>query len=371
MRLFGLAGFAASLLLTSSFAQATTETLTAPSDIKVSARGDGWVFADAKGMALYVFDGDEATPGKSACNGACAQQWPPLPAAADAKADGAWSPIPRADGTMQWAYNDRPLYTYAEEGGPDTSFGDGETRQWRRAFQPIWMPPGITLQQSLAGSVLADAKGLTLYTFDLDTTAGKTRCSGTCLQAWAPAVAPSLANSSGDWSVVTRDDGATQWAYKGKALYRNLKDVHPGENHGDGAGEAWRAAELEPPAPEPSWVTLRPSLAGEIKATAEGLALYYRGAARGRGNPNGGKPCESATCMGSDWKAVLAEKNAQPAGNWTIIDNKDGSQQWAFRGHRLYTYAMDKPSEQFLGIRFGGDRSWTTIMRNGSPIQNM
>ena len=41
---------------------------------------------DAKGMTLYTFDKDAG--GKSACNGGCATNWPPLTAAADAKAVG-------------------------------------------------------------------------------------------------------------------------------------------------------------------------------------------------------------------------------------------------------------------------------------------
>ena len=43
-----------------------------PSAVKVT---DG-VFTDAKGMTLYTFDKD--TAGKSACNGPCAANWPPL-----------------------------------------------------------------------------------------------------------------------------------------------------------------------------------------------------------------------------------------------------------------------------------------------------
>ena len=43
-------------------------------------------WTDAKGMTLYTFDKDAG--GKSACNGPCATNWPPLMAGADAKAIG-------------------------------------------------------------------------------------------------------------------------------------------------------------------------------------------------------------------------------------------------------------------------------------------
>jgi len=44
------------------------------------------MFVDAKGMTLYTFDKD--TAGKSACNGPCAKNWPPLLVADGAKASG-------------------------------------------------------------------------------------------------------------------------------------------------------------------------------------------------------------------------------------------------------------------------------------------
>lgn len=49
------------------------------------------VFVAPSGMTLYNFDRDAAGSGKSVCNGPCATNRPPLAAAADARADGAWS----------------------------------------------------------------------------------------------------------------------------------------------------------------------------------------------------------------------------------------------------------------------------------------
>lgn len=91
------------------------------------------------------------------------------------------------------------------------------------------------------GKVLVDAKGMTLYTFDRDT-AGKSNCNGTCAQNWPPLMAPANASASGDWSVVKRDDGAMQWAYKGKPLYTWVKDGKPGDVTGDGVNQVWHVA---------------------------------------------------------------------------------------------------------------------------------
>jgi Secreted repeat of unknown function len=60
--------------------------------------------------------------------------------------------------------------------------------------------------------------GMTLYTFDGDL-AGRSTCIGDCLAKAVPAEASDSAKKFGDWTVITRDDGSKQWAYKGKPLY--------------------------------------------------------------------------------------------------------------------------------------------------------
>ena len=92
------------------------------------------------------------------------------------------------------------------------------------------------------GKALVDAKGMTLYTFDRDA-AGKSNCNGQCAQNWPPLMAAANATASGDWSVVTRDDGAKQWAYKGKPLYTWVKDTQAGEVTGDGVNNVWHIAQ--------------------------------------------------------------------------------------------------------------------------------
>ncbi|MET0528359.1 COG4315 family predicted lipoprotein [Microvirga sp. P5_D2] len=92
------------------------------------------------------------------------------------------------------------------------------------------------------GKSLVDAKGMTLYIFDKDST-GKSACSGQCAQNWPPLMAAANAAASGNWSVITRDDGAKQWAYKGKPLYTWVKDTKPGDATGEGvANNTWHIA---------------------------------------------------------------------------------------------------------------------------------
>jgi predicted lipoprotein with Yx(FWY)xxD motif len=93
-----------------------------------------------------------------------------------------------------------------------------------------------------ADGVLVGANGMTLYTFDRDAVPGKSACNGPCATNWPPLMAASGATASGDWSIVTRDDGTQQWAYKGKPVYFWSKDQKPGDRTGDGFNGVWRLA---------------------------------------------------------------------------------------------------------------------------------
>jgi predicted lipoprotein with Yx(FWY)xxD motif len=94
----------------------------------------------------------------------------------------------------------------------------------------------------VADGVFVGANGMTLYTFDRDTTPGRSVCNGPCATNWPPLMAPASATASGDWTIVTRDDGGQQWAYKGKPVYYWIKDQKPGDRTGDGFNNVWRLA---------------------------------------------------------------------------------------------------------------------------------
>ena len=92
-----------------------------------------------------------------------------------------------------------------------------------------------------ADGTWTDAKGMTLYTFDKDG-GGKSACNGPCATNWPPLMAAADAKAAGDWTVVTRDDGSKQWAYKGKPLYTWGKDTKPGDKTGDNVNNVWHTA---------------------------------------------------------------------------------------------------------------------------------
>jgi predicted lipoprotein with Yx(FWY)xxD motif len=98
-----------------------------------------------------------------------------------------------------------------------------------------------SIADTAKGKALVDSKGMTLYSFDKDS-GGKSACNGPCAANWPPLAATSGA-AMGDWSMITRDDGSKQWAYKGKPLYVFAKDAKPGDTKGDGVmNGAWHMA---------------------------------------------------------------------------------------------------------------------------------
>lgn len=94
-----------------------------------------------------------------------------------------------------------------------------------------------------SNGVLVGDKGMTLYTFDKDTpNSGKSVCNGGCATNWPPLAAQADAKADGGWTVITRDDGSRQWAYKGQPVYYWVKDKAAGDKTGDGVGGVWHAA---------------------------------------------------------------------------------------------------------------------------------
>ncbi|MDI1282959.1 MAG: hypothetical protein PSV46_01060 [Reyranella sp.] len=93
------------------------------------------------------------------------------------------------------------------------------------------------------GGMFVTASGMTLYTFDKDATPGKSVCNGPCATNWPPAMVADGAKAVGDWTIITRDDGLKQWAYKGKPVYAFAKDTKAGDTTGDGfLNGAWHIA---------------------------------------------------------------------------------------------------------------------------------
>ncbi len=354
---------------------------------------DRIAFADAKGMTLYTHHAD--APGKWACNDACAKSWLPAIAPEDAQVSGAWSVVVRPDGHHQWAYKDKPLYTYVKDVDPGSVGGNSPARfgarrkngagayvgggirgsgakgaaaepplpaDWKVALAypvaDVKLPAGFAVKEvaDAAAFALVDWRGRTLYTLDEPLPAPAFACHAPC--AWQPAAAPQLAEASGDFFVIVRDDGIKQWAYKGRALYTFAGDLAPGDANGTGANPKLAVAAVAPLF-LPAEVKLRRSLnQGFVLTTAQGMTLYRRdgyifqsggGHSLHRGQPPrpavGRDIGTDAKCDGQcarEWHPLFAPAGARPQGFWDVATRADGTRQWVYQGYALWTYDGDK-----------------------------
>jgi predicted lipoprotein with Yx(FWY)xxD motif len=126
-RVLGLGTAAAALALVAACGGGT-----GGSGATVSARdlpGVGTVLVDSAGRTLYV--SDQETAGTIRCVGDCVSLWVPLTVStgtipsAGGGVGGVLATLTRPDGGNQVTYGGRPLYTFAPDGGPGKSGGNG------------------------------------------------------------------------------------------------------------------------------------------------------------------------------------------------------------------------------------------------------
>lgn len=201
----------------------------------------GTIYTDRDGNSLYTRFGD--APDMITCTSDCAQQWPPSTTTITTTGiSGNFDVIARDDGTSQWTLLGYPLYRYAGDSTAGDVSGDGVDNQWALA-RPIPVTSGdidgnealIALGSTSAdgGSTRLDRSNYTLYVFANDTE-GVSTCNGGCATSWPPLYADIGALADGDrYTLITREDGSTQWAYDGKALYFWQGDTAAGEFGGE------------------------------------------------------------------------------------------------------------------------------------------
>ena len=98
----------------------------------------------------------------------------------------------------------------------------------------------------VSDGILVGSNNMTLYTFTKDTAgSGKSACNGPCAANWPPLLVDGNPAVSSDYSVITRDDGKKQLAFKGMPLYFWVKDTKPGDKTGDGfLNGAWKIVKM-------------------------------------------------------------------------------------------------------------------------------
>ena len=198
-----------------------------PKGVKYQGTTAGRVAATAKGLTLYTADKD--------CTGKCLASWTPFRAAWTANPTGDWSVLTRKDdGTPQWAYKGKPVYSFAGDYTRGDLNGNGKDSAQAIVLQPTpALPPFVKLHVSDYGQIFTDSRGMTLYAVPDVKAIQKAVCIGSCLKDnFIPVVADANAKPSGNWTI-TEFEGAKQWQYRGQLLFLYKGDNNPGDINGD------------------------------------------------------------------------------------------------------------------------------------------
>ncbi len=222
-------------------------------------------------------------------------------------------------------------------------------------------PREITFGSTPIGPVFADAEGYTLYVTRRDAEPGMSTCFGPCASEWPPVRASADgARPFGDWSLVARADGAPQWAYRGRPLYRYRQEEE--KNWAIGQGNVWQIAAVDPfpvrggrrrsylragvrqtrfdVEGAPPGIVAETTHHGVVLADAQGMTLYAAAA------------CQPA-CAGI-WAPLRAPAAAVPFGDWSVAARVDGVAQWVYRGQPLYGCTRDVTPGEATCVADGG-----------------
>ena len=133
-----------------------------------------------------------------------------------------------------------PATTGASSSGASSTAPSSGTAQSSKASAAVELKTG----SSPEGSIVVDAKGMSLYFFTKDTKdSGSSACTGSCLVQWPPLTttsgAPTAERVTGKLGTITTPDGKKQVTLNGMPLYYFAKDTKPGDVLGQGVGGVW------------------------------------------------------------------------------------------------------------------------------------
>jgi len=220
--------------------------------------------------SVYSFAADTAR--SAACTEECLVNWKPVSAPGLAREQGEWTLLERSPGERQWVFRGKPLYTYVLDTDSWSQEGS-DIPGWDNVFtQPApELPASFTAQLTIAGNVLADKNGRTIYRyfcgedsqdqFNCDhpdeTQVYRLAMCGAgdadkCLSYWPYVIAGEEEQSPNrTWQIKNIDpltglyvsaddnDALRVWTYRDRPVYLFGGDKVIGDVNGGGTGE-WR-----------------------------------------------------------------------------------------------------------------------------------
>jgi predicted lipoprotein with Yx(FWY)xxD motif len=322
----------------------------------------------------------------------CTQLWPPVLAEEDAEEVGKWTVIERLDATLQWAFDEQPLYLSIRDQQPGDVFGGSRRRYGGDSpamrvpvGPPSLLPPSFAIKPTSIGRMLTSDKNESVYSFE-GYTAISTACDVECLTNWRPVVAPALAREQGEWSLFERSPGVIQWAFRGKLLYTHLRDQSSWSLEGsDNPG--WHNVFTQDAPSYPESFTLQPSLAGNVLADSSGKTIYRYNCGEDSADqlacdhPDDTQVYRLAMCGAGDaqkclqhWPYIIAKDDEISSNRtWRIVlidpltgrfvepDQEGALRVWSYRDRPVYTFGGDRQPGDVNG---GGTGEWRG-QRNG------
>ena len=268
----------------------------------------------------------------------------------------------------------------------------------REDYERVPMPRGVqVVSTELEGPVFADARGHTLYKWPRqglrngdagDEKGTKSHCneqvtrvtSGlqspyppglllpdldtrpSCAQVWPPVLAGAKDQPTGKFTIIPRENGTKQWAYEGWPLYTSILDRQRGDTYGgsrrnqEGDSPAVRVPVGPPPSVPPELAVVKVAT-GRLLTTFDGHSVYAFDQDQATKSH-----CDKACAQ--EWSAVLAPQDAQPRGEWTLIERSPGIRQWVYRGKPLYRRVAEHALHSLEGSDIPG---WHNVYTQRAP----
>jgi predicted lipoprotein with Yx(FWY)xxD motif len=379
---------------------------------------DGPVFVDADGLTLYDWplntlrngQAGEQKGGKPVCDDirqtvntglmspyppglllpdldtrpTCTQMWPPVVAAADAKAVGEWGLVDRADGRRQWTFEGFPVYRSALDAKPgqvnggSRRGGRGDAGSHREPIGPAPnAPPQFAVRTVASGRLLSTDTGFSVYAWDGDRP-NTSNCKEACLKAWTPVAAGQSARPKGEWGVIERLPGVKQWTFRGQPLYTHIADSRSHSLEGADV-PGWHNVYTQKNPAIPAAFTLQDTRVGQAVADKNGKTIYlyrcgddaldqldcdhpvttqaYRMAVCGKGDPdtcNATFPYVPAAAGAKTASLIWGTMYIDPkTGHPASPDQPGALHVWTFRDRPVYTHGLDLAPGDINGDGWG------------------
>jgi predicted lipoprotein with Yx(FWY)xxD motif len=126
---------------------------------------------------------------------------------------------------------------------------------------------------------------------------------------------------------------------------------------GYGGSKTYMPPSMGNPAPASSTPAVTETILGSPGFATPGGFTLYMFSADGMNVSNCNGTCANI------WPPFMASSNAQSSGGFSVIMRSDGSHQWAFNGHPLYTFTGDTKPGQANGQNLTASGGTFTVAR--------